>query len=197
MISVGLTGGIGTGKTTVAKIFNVLGIPVFDADAEAKKMMNENNNIQTKIIQLFGKESYLNGVLNRKYIAEIVFNNVEKLEQLNAIIHPETIRLSNEWIHKQTAVYCIKEAALLFESGSAKGLDFVIGVFAPKALRIQRTMNRDGINAASVQLRMNKQLDEEIAKKFCDFVIINDEQQLLIPQVIKIHEQLLSKANDS
>lgn len=193
MISVGLTGGIGTGKTTVARIFKVLGIPVFDADVEAKKIMNENKVVQEKIAAIFGKESYENGKLNRNHIAAIVFNNTQKLKLLNAIVHPETIALSKKWINNQTTSYCIKEAALLFESGSAKGLDYVIGVFAPTALRKKRVMQRDNLTPEQFKNRMNKQMDEEIAKKLCDFIIVNDEQQLLIPQVIKIHDQILSK----
>lgn len=193
MISVGLTGGIGTGKTTVARIFKVLGIPVFDADVEAKKIMNENKVVQEKIAAIFGKESYENGKLNRNHIAAIVFNNTQKLKLLNAIVHPETIALSKKWINNQTTSYCIKEAALLFESGSAEGLDYVIGVFAPTALRKKRVMQRDNLTPEQFKNRMNKQMDEEIAKKLCDFIIVNDEQQLLIPQVIKIHDQILSK----
>lgn len=193
MISVGLTGGIGTGKTTVANIFKVLGIPVFDADVEAKKIMNENKVVQEKIAAIFGKESYENGKLNRNHIAAIVFNDTQKLKLLNDIIHPETIALSKKWINNQTTSYCIKEAALLFESGSAEGLDYVIGVFAPTALRIKRVVQRDNLTPEQFKNRMNKQMDEEIAKKLCDFIIVNDEQQLLIPQVIKIHDQILSK----
>lgn len=193
MISVGLTGGIGTGKTTVARIFKVLGIPVFDADVEAKKIMNENKVVQEKIAAIFGKESYENGKLNRNHIAAIVFNDTQKLKLLNDIIHPETIALSKKWINNQTTSYCIKEAALLFESGSAEGLDYVIGVFAPTALRIKRVVQRDNLTPEQFKNRMNKQMDEEIVKKLCDFIIVNDEQQLLIPQVIKIHDQILSK----
>lgn len=193
MISIGLTGGIGTGKTTVANIFKVLGIPVYDADFEAKKIMNENKEVQNKIVKIFGEKSYANKKLNRNYIASIVFNDAQKLELLNAIVHPETIASSKKWMNKQTGSYCIKEAALLFESGSAQGLDYIIGVFAPNALRIKRVMQRDHLTAEQIKNRMNKQIDEEIAKKLCDFIIENDEQQLLIPQVLKIHEQILSK----
>lgn len=194
MITVGLTGGIGTGKTTVAKIFKVLGIPVFDADAAAKKIMNENNVVQQKIIENFGEESFIDGNLNRSYLASIVFNNANKLELLNEIVHPETIKLSKEWMQNQTTAYCIKEAALLFESGSAQGLDYIIGVFAPISLRVKRVMHRDKITAEEVNKRIQKQIDIEIAKKLCDFTINNNEQELLIPQVLQIHNTLLKKA---
>lgn len=194
MLRVGITGGIGSGKSTVARIFEVLGIPVYYADDAAKRMMNENEELKEKIKHQFGNDVYADGKLNRKRLAEIVFNAPEKLEQLNALTHPATIKDAENWMKKQTTPYSIKEAALIFESGAQEHLDHVIGVTAPAPLRIQRTMQRDGITREEVIARMNKQMDENIKMKFCDFVLRNDEQELLLPQVIALHEKLLSLA---
>ena len=192
MLKIGLTGGIGSGKTTVAKIFEALDIPVYYADEAAKRLMNENDEIKNTLIKNFGNESYINGQLNRPYIASVVFNDKEKLELLNYITHPATIRDANEWMKQQTSPYIIKEAALIFESGSSEYLDYVIGVYAPAPLRIKRTIERDNISKEEVIKRMNRQLDEEMKMKLCDFVITNDEQKLVIPQVIELHEKLVS-----
>ena len=191
VLRVGLTGGIGSGKSTVAKIFEVLGIPVYYADAAAKRLMNEDEELKKNIIEQFGKESYTEGKLNRSYIASLVFADKDKLELLNALTHPATIRDANAWMQRQTSPYAIKEAALIFESGSAENLDHVIGVYAPTPLRIQRIMQRDNTTREEVLQRMNRQIDEDIKMKLCDSVIINDEQQLLIPQVLQLHEKLL------
>lgn len=191
-LKVGITGGIGSGKTTVIKIFETLGIPVFDADTAAKYAMHENADVKKKIVELFGENAYINNELERKYIAGIVFNDALKLEQLNAIVHPVTIAMAEEWMQKQTSPYVLKEAAILFESGAAAGLDFIIGVFAPQHIRIQRAMQRDNVTREEVLKRMAKQIDEYMKMKLCDFVITNDEQQMLIPQVLQVHEKLLS-----
>lgn len=192
MIRVGITGGIGSGKSTVAKVFEVLGIPVYYADDAAKNIMNENEPLKQKIKTIFGDAIYTNGQLNRKALAEIVFNDPEKLKQLNAWVHPATLQDAAEWMQRQTSPYAIKEAALIFESGAQEHLDYVIGVYAPTPLRIQRTMHRDKASREDVMARMNKQIDEIIKMRLCDFVIKNDEQELLIPQVIALHEHLLS-----
>ncbi len=200
MLRIGLTGGIGSGKSTVAKIFEVLGIPVYYADAAARRLMNEDEELKKNIITHFGKESYVDSQLNRPYIASIVFNDKEKLELLNSLTHPATIRDANIWMQKiaesggQSSPYTIKEAALIFESGSVEHLDHVIGVYSPAQLRIQRIMQRDKISREEVLQRMNRQMDEDKKMKLCDFVIINDEQQLLIPQVLKLHDKLLDLA---
>ncbi len=193
MIRVGLTGGIGSGKSTVARVFEVLGIPVYYADEATRQLMNTDEALKKEIIKNFGEESYSEGQLNRPYIASIVFNNKEKLELLNALTHPATIRHANEWMQQQTAPYVIKEAALIFESGSAENLDYVIGVSAPKITRIQRVMERDHISSDEVQKRMDRQIDEEMKMKLCDFVLVNNDTELLTPQVLALHEQLLKK----
>lgn len=189
---VGLTGGIGSGKSIVAKVFETLGIPVFDADAYAKNILISNEEIQQKIIHLFGEQAYENGQLNRAYIANIVFNDPNKLAELNGIVHPATIEGANNWMKKQVTPYMIKEAALIFEAGAEKYLDIVIGVFAPKDIRIQRIMQRDKISKEQAEARMKNQMDDREKMKLCDHVIINDEQQLIIPQVCNIHDIILN-----
>ena len=191
MLKIGLTGGIGSGKTMVARIFELLGIPVYYADAAAKTIMNEDESLKALIIEHFGKAAYTDGTLNRAYISSIVFENTEKLGLLNSLVHPATIRAAEKWMQQQQTAYAIKEAALIFESGSQNGLDLVIGVYAPKSLRILRTMQRDTISRDEVLKRMSNQVNEELKMKLCDFVIYNNEQQLLIPQVIALHEKLL------
>jgi dephospho-CoA kinase len=190
MLKVGLTGGIGSGKTTVAKIFELLGIPVYYADDAARKLMNEDEGLKAAIQKQFGKEAYNNGELNRTYISAKVFTDPFQLEILNSLVHPATIRDATSWMSRQTTSYTIKEAALIFESGSAEHLDYVVGVYAPASLRIRRAMERNHLGYDEVEQRMNKQLDESMKMKLCDFVIYNDEQQLLIPQVIALHEKL-------
>lgn len=190
-LRIGITGGIGSGKSTVAKVFEVLGIPVYYADEAAKRIMNEDEPLKQLIMQHFGAAAYKNNLLDRQYLASQVFDNKEKLELLNSLVHPATIRDGDEWMHKQTAPYAIKEAALIFESGTQDQLDYIIGVSAPAPLRILRAMKRDGSSRDQVLARMSKQIQEVIKIRLCDFVIYNDEQQAVIPQVMKLHERLL------
>jgi dephospho-CoA kinase len=192
-MKVGLTGGIGSGKSTVARIFNVLGIPVYDADAAAKRLMETDAALRAGIVQLFGDAAYEQGRLNRPYIANIVFNQPEQLAALNALVHPATIRDADAWAAQQTAAYTIKEAALMFESESFHHLHAVIGVTAPLPLRIRRVMQRDNTTAEAIKARISQQLSDSLKMKLCDYVIVNDEQQLLIPQVLKVHEALLQQ----
>jgi len=191
MLKIGLTGGIGSGKSTVARIFEVLGIPVYYADEAAKKLMTENEELKIAIINTFGKDAYNNGNLNREYIAGQVFNDPEKLQFLNSLVHPATIKDAFEWFQNQEAPYVIKEAALIFESGSNKDLDYIIGVRSPIDIRIRRAMNRDNISEEQVRDRINKQMDEEEKLQLCHYVIVNDEQQMVIPQVLALHEKFL------
>lgn len=195
-LSVGLTGGIGSGKSTVAKIFQVLGIPIFDADAMAKRIMNENESLKKQLIQTFGPETYIDGVLNRKYIAEIVFSDKYKLDLLNSLVHPVTIQAAKDWMSNQNAPYTIKEAALLFESGTAGDLDVVIGVYAPLNIRMQRVAHRDNASYKDIQKRMQNQLEENMKMRLCDFVIFNDEKQLLVRQVLDLHKKMLDLTNE-
>lgn len=189
-IKVGLTGGIGSGKTTVARIFMVLGIPVLFADQVSKSLLAEDAGVIQKIKDEFGNETYKNGIPDRAYIASIVFNDAGKLAVLNSIIHPATIAFADRWMVQQSSPYAVKEAALIFEANAEKHLDYIVGVTAPEELRIQRTMKRDNATKESVLIRMQNQMDEEEKMKRCDFIVYNDEQQLLIPQVLKIDEVL-------
>ena len=189
MLRVGITGGIGSGKSTISKIFEVLGIPVYYADDAAKRLMNNDEELKALIIKNFGEESYKNGELDRKYLASIVFNNKEKLELLNSLTHPVTIRDAEQWMNRQTSPYCIKEAALLFESGAAEHLDYVIGVYAPQHIRVKRVMDRDGLTTEEVTKRISRQIEEEMKMKLCNFVITNNDKQLVIPQVLELDKK--------
>lgn len=191
MLKVGLTGGIGSGKTIVAKIFEVLGTPVYYADTEAKKLMSSDPTLIKEIKSVFGEEAYLDGKLNRTMIAEMAFNNKEMLHKLNSIVHPYTIEHGKKWMEAQTAPYAIKEAALIFESGIQGEFDKIIGVFAPNALRVQRTMKRDNLTYEQVIERLQHQIDDDIKIKLCDEVIFNDEQKMLVPQVLALHEKFI------
>ena len=190
MFRVGLTGGIGSGKSTVAHVFEILGIPVYYADKEAKRLMNEDPDIRNQVIAHFGQEAYADNILNRRFLAEIVFKDKEKLQLLNSLVHPITISRAEEWMQKHQTPYVIKEAALIFESGSQEGLDYVIGVSAPLHVRIQRTMKRDNVSREEVLGRMKNQIQESIKMRLCDFVIRNDDQHLVLPQVLALHEKL-------
>lgn len=196
MLKVGITGGIGSGKSTVAKMFALLGIPVYAADEAGKRLMNDNEALKIQVINLFGNAAYTNGILNRKYLAEIVFNDAEKLAKLNAVVHPATLKDADEWMNCQQSPYAIKEAAIMFESGAHEHLDYVIGIFAPAALRIQRAMQRDGSSREQVTARMGRQINETIKMRLCDFIIYNDEQQMLIPQVLQLHQKLATAQKD-
>lgn len=196
VLKIGLTGGIGSGKTTVAKIFELLEVPVYYADEASKRLYHSNRELKTSLINHFGEEVYSGDQLNRSKLAAIVFNDPSKLEILNNLVHPLTIKDAEEWMQQQTAPYIVKEAALLFEAGSASGLDYIIGVSAPQHLRIKRVMDRDDITREEVLSRMQRQMDEEIKILLCDFVIKNDEQELVIPQVLALHEKFLEMSKN-
>ncbi len=191
MLKTGITGGIGSGKTTVCKIFEILGIPVYYADDKAKYLMVNDKDLVKNIISVFGEKSYLkNGELNRKYIANIAFKNKRKLEELNKEVHPAVKRDFENWVNEQKAPYIIKEAALLFETGSYKDLDFNILVSTPLDIRIKRVMMRDNIDKESVLARVNNQMPEEDKMKLAEFVIYNDERHSLIQQVLDLDKKL-------
>ncbi|HEV8270076.1 MAG TPA: dephospho-CoA kinase [Chitinophagaceae bacterium] len=192
VLRVGLTGGIGSGKSTVAQIFEVLGIPVYYADIAAKKLMNENAELRSAIANIFGKGAYSNNILDRKYISSIVFSDPAKLKALNSLVHPATKKDGEAWMQQQTSPYAIHEAALIFEAKVSERLDQVIGVSSPLELRIKRAMERDKVNRDEILKRMDQQLDEELKMSRCDFVLINDEHHLLIPQVLDLHEKLIA-----
>jgi dephospho-CoA kinase len=196
-LKIGLTGGIGSGKTTIAKLFELLQVPVYYADAASKRLYQTDQALQSALKQHFGEDIYTGGQLDRSKLASIVFADKAKLALLNSLVHPPTIKDAEEWIKKQTAPYVIKEAALLFETGSVAGLDLVVGVYAPPHLRIKRVMDRDGIGREDIQNRMAKQIDENIKMRLCDVVITNDEQQLVIPQVLQVHQKLIQLAAET
>ena len=195
MLKIGITGSIGAGKSTVAGIFKVLGVPVFDADATAKNILNTDSVLREQIAATFGSETYKNGLLDRKYLATLVFNNPNQLAKLNALVHPATIEAANIWAKHwevQGCPYILKEAALLFEAGTNVGLDFIIGVTAPVEMRIARVMERDHVTREEVLKRMQHQLDDTEKMKRCNFVIDNNEASLVIPEVLALHARFIS-----
>jgi dephospho-CoA kinase len=192
MLKIGITGGIGSGKTTICKIFETLNIPIYYADDRAKWLMTNDNTVKNAVIENFGDNAYLpDGQLDRAYIANIVFQNQAKLSVLNNIVHPAVQEDGENWFSQhKNAPYAIKEAALLVESGGYKHLDKLIVVTAPVALRIERVMQRDRASEADVRARMAKQMPEEEKVKFADFIIENDGEKLLLPQVLAIHRAI-------
>jgi dephospho-CoA kinase len=195
MLKVGITGGIGSGKTTVCRIFETLGIRVFYADTAAKQIMIEDAILMEGIKNTFGKESYFdNGVLNNKHIANIVFNNAEELAKLNALVHPAVFRAFDGWTAALPAdtSYVLKEAALLFESGSYQLCDLNILVVAPEKLKLDRVMQRDGASADAVRARMDKQFTDRQKLKLADHIIQNNESESLIEQVLRLHQVFLN-----
>ena len=194
MLKVGITGGIGTGKTVVAKIFETLGVPVYYAHTAAKTIINTNPEVKQHIIAQFGPESYIQDKLNTPYISGIVFKDSDKLQTLNSITHPVVIQHSRNWLLRQQSSYALKEAALLFESGSYKELDIIIGVASPFETRVERVMERDNISREAVLQKMGKQMDEDEKIAKCDYIIYNDEKQMVIPQVLALNKILQQKA---
>lgn len=194
-ILVGITGGIGSGKSIVCNIFNTLGILMYDADARAKALMVSDDQLVASIKSIFGETIYLdNGQLDRINLANQVFKDKDKLKSLNNIVHPEVAKDFEKWvkIHEKNT-YLVKEAALLVESGSYKSLDYLITVTAPVETRINRVLSRDAHRSKeNVEDIISKQLSDEEKISKSQFVIVNDEQSLLIPQVLKIHEELIS-----
>ena len=192
MLNVGITGGIGSGKSTVCKVFETLGIPVYYADIRGKLLMTESEEVKNAVIKLLGPASYEeSGILNRAFVAEKVFNDESLLNQLNQIVHPAVRKDSEAWQRRQKNVpYTVKEAALLFESGSYKSLDYIITVHAPEDVCIQRVMARDQVTEAQVRARMDKQLPANYKRDHADFVVLNDGIKHLIPQVLEIHRHL-------
>ncbi|OYU95169.1 MAG: dephospho-CoA kinase [Bacteroidetes bacterium B1(2017)] len=191
MIKVGITGNIGSGKSTVARIFSILGIPIYDADTRAKAVMIENQSLVQSIKELIGEDSYASdGSLNRAIISQKVFSNSTLLQGLNALVHPAVFKDFDDWVLRQDSPYVLKEAALLIESGSYKTLDKLIVVSAPEEIRLKRSIERDASNEAAIRDRMKNQMPEEEKLKMAHFCVQNHEQ-LLIPQVIKIHQELL------
>jgi dephospho-CoA kinase len=194
MITVGLTGGIGSGKTTVAKAFEALGIPIYIADDEAKLLMNTSKVIKRKLIALFGDLAYLDNALNRPYLAKAIFNNKMLLEQMNAIVHPKVGKHFEKWKNKQNAPYVIKEAAILFENGSYKNYNYIITVTAPEKERIARVLKRDNASVEKVKAIIANQWEDELKVRLSDFVIVNTNLKNTHEAVLKTHKKLLKLA---
>ncbi|MDC0249254.1 dephospho-CoA kinase [Flavobacteriales bacterium] len=190
MKRIGLTGGIGVGKTYVAEIFSKLGVPIFNADVEAKKCLVEDLNLMIAVQSVFGEHVYDNGILQKEELAKIVFNNNEKLVKLNALIHPVVKQRFEDWCKKQTTPIVMKEAAILFESDAHLGLDAVICISANDQLRIIRVKKRDGCSDQEIRNRMNKQMSQTEKEKLADFVIVNNEEQLLLPQLVNVLKEI-------
>jgi len=186
MKKIGLTGGIGVGKTYVSKIFQKMGIPIFNADEQAKKCMVDDANLKAAVQLAFGENMYLKGVLQKEALAKIVFNNTEALAELNALVHPIVKQKFEDWCSLQSTSMVIKEAAILFESDAHLGLDTVVCVSSPENLRTERVQKRDGSSVEQIQSRMSKQMPQAEKEELADFLIVNDQVQLLLPQVLAI-----------
>lgn len=189
---IGLTGGIGSGKTTVSKMFEALGVPVYIADIEAKKLMHSSKVIRRKLTALFGEKAYVNDELNRAYIAAQVFTNKPLLEQLNKVVHPKVKQHFNRWLKKQTAPYVIKEAAIIFEEGMQDQFNAVILVTAHKETRIKRLLKRDRSTRTQILQRMRNQLPDATKIKWADYVIENSSLESTKNQVATLHQMLLT-----
>jgi dephospho-CoA kinase len=189
-IKVGITGGIGSGKSVVCEIFRLLGVPVFNSDLEGREILRTHPKVISEVKKIFGPAAYSEDEIpDRKLIAAIAFSDPVKLAALNAVIHPAVNERFEEWCAKHAdAAYVIKEAAILVESGAHKQMDLIVVVSAPETLRFKRAMKRDNISAEEVTKRSLNQLPEEELRKYADFIILNDEDTLLIPQVLKVHQ---------
>ncbi|WP_397362513.1 dephospho-CoA kinase [Olleya sp. R77988] len=194
--TVGLTGGIGSGKTTVANFFKKLDIPVYIADVEAKALMNRSKVIKRKLIQLFGDQAYINNSLNKPFIASQIFSNKELLQKMNAIVHPKVARHFEKWVKKQTSKYVISEAAIIFENGSYKKYDYIITVVAPENVRIKRVIQRDDSSKEKVKAIMNNQWSDKQKIERSNFVITNTDLENTKLQVNKIHQELLKSTTN-
>jgi dephospho-CoA kinase len=186
MIKLGLTGGIGSGKSVVASLFEIAGVPIYIADTESKRLTNTSPAIRTKLTGLFGEDLYVNGELNKKRLASLIFNDKDNLNRVNAIIHPEVNRDFLQWASRQQVPVCAIETAILFESGFDKHVDLSVMVYAPLEVRIERAVLRDKASYEEIIRRIRNQLPDEIKKERADFIIYNDGKQALIPQVAKL-----------
>ena len=188
---IGLTGGIGSGKSTAARMFESLNVPIYNADKEAKNLMNKDASLKSGIKQLFGEKAYLNNKLNREFIAGIVFKNKDMLQTLNSLVHPEVRKHFLAWVASQSSSYVIQENPLIFEKNDQHLFDKVILVTADKQKRIDRVMHRDNVTEVQVLERMSNQLNDELKTKLADFVIYNDTIENMKTQVLEIHHLLI------
>jgi dephospho-CoA kinase len=194
MLKVGLTGGIGSGKSTIAKIFGILGVPVYFADDRSKYLLNNSYELIDSVCKTFGMGAYSDGRLNQKYIASLVFSDKSKLNALNRIAHPAVEKDFTEWcIRHKNADYILMEAAILFESKTYKLMDINLLVVAPEEIRIKRVAERDGVSLDQIKERMNNQWPTEKLTPLADIIIENDDKKLILPQILKIHKDLHTK----
>lgn len=192
MLKLGVTGGIGSGKTQVCSIISAMGYPVFNADLVARRIVEEDSKIISSIKEVFGDDIYVNDLLNRRRVAELVFSNPNLLEMLNSIVHPAVKEYFNNWVLKyQSRSLVVEEAAILFESGNYKNLDKIIVVTAPIELRINRVKERDGVSREAILNRINSQFSQDELIKRGDYIIENDGVQLILPQIVAIINDLL------
>src|SRR5450759_739784 len=194
-LTLGVTGGIGSGKTSVCRVFDVLGVPVFSADREAQEIMKTDNVIIGKINSLVGKDLYIKGSLNRKELATIIFNDSTLLEKVNSVVHPAVFDRFRKWVSEQTTPYVIMEAAILFESGASKYVDKIATVIAPVEQRVERVILRNKLSREEVLERMRNQMDDTTRIKLSDFIISNSENDMIIPAILKIHHDILKFIN--
>jgi len=194
MHKVGVTGGIGSGKTLVCEVFKRLGISVYNADNEAKNILNSNTEVRKSIENYYGQDIYQKHILSKKKLAEIIFNNTEAIQKINSIVHPVVQQNFIEWCKLQeNKPYVIEEAAIIFESGAYKELDYTINVFAPEQIRIQRVMERDRATIEDVKNRMQNQMNDDERVKLANFTIINDGTKMIIPQILEIHSKIVNQ----
>jgi dephospho-CoA kinase len=192
---VGLTGGIGSGKTTVGEIFKTLGIPVFVADEQAKVLLDTDLELQKKLVKLLGEDLLENGKVNRAFMARLIFDSDELLNKVNNLVHPAVAKTFAHWYQQQKAPYVLREAAILFETGTHQDCDKIVVVTASQELRLERVISRSGEKAAQVKARMAKQWPQEKKDALADYLIDNNGQQSLIEQVLKVHENIISQTN--
>ena len=193
MKKVGITGGIGSGKTTVSRVFKMLGIPVFNADVEARKLQENDPVLIANMQALLGSSCFTaDGKLDRKATASSVFQNPELLTELNSIVHPAVAKAFNLWVAQQSAPFVLREAAIMIESGAHHDLDALIVVTAPQEVRINRVIKRDNSTQAQVRERINRQMSEGDRLTYADFVVINDDQTLILPQILDIYNKLIA-----
>lgn len=198
MLKIGITGGIGSGKTLVCQIFAQLGVPVYNADDAAKQLVQNNAQLKAEITEAFGPDAFINGQYNRGYIASIVFSDPQRLNQLNAIIHPYVFADWQAFVAQHQAFpYVIKEAAIMLETDSRYTVDKIVLVYAPLELRLARLQNRDGFNLDDTLKRISNQMSEEDKLKLCHYVIHNDGEQALIEQIMDLHSQFIAISKHS
>ncbi|MGC1391005.1 MAG: dephospho-CoA kinase [Bacteroidales bacterium] len=195
VFKLGVTGGIGSGKTSVCRVFEVLGIPVFSADKEAREIMENNKGIIRRLNSIAGKDLYLNGSLDRMELAKIIFNDRFLLDKVNMLVHPVVFDHFREWTLKKTAPYVIMEAAIFFESGAARLVDRIVTVVAPVEQRIERVIQRNGLSREQVMERIKNQMNDETRIKLSDYVICNSENDMIITAVMKINDDILTFIN--